>query len=274
VSVYLKDLNIPNITNVCLWINGPNSIKHMVPTIQAFGGTFTKVIVKQWEAADKTGLIDLPAPSKEAVQAAITAAYPGRAYPKSNTGGPVAQRSAEMRPGEIPAKVRYQYADNASVEEAAGKVSRHFLNADEAGKPIWAPNVIVQSGAWSLFKGDSLLGNYDAVRYTARVPTLSKAVDLPQILLRNSEDIGELDTDVRKTVAADGGATVRALKSDELKMLWQYIPYDITEPIFVLETRNGGHRFVIGMNLDGIAMVDELISIPTLSQTTAGIGSL
>jgi hypothetical protein len=273
VFVYLKSLKIPNIPIVCLWIDGPDAAKHLAPTIQGFGGSFTKIIVKQWDAADKTGLIDLPAPTKQATQAAISAAYPGRAYPKASVGGPAVERPGELRPGAVPAKVHYQYADNATVEEAAQRLARHFLDADDASKPVWAANVVVQSGAWSLFDGDSRLGKSDAIHFTAKIPALTKALELPQVLLRNSGEISELDSDLRRTVAAEGGATVRALQSDELKTWWQYIPYDITEPVFVLETRNGGHRFVVGMNLDGIAMIDELNGLPSLSKEPLGLGS-
>ena len=265
VSVYLKDLNILNVTVACLWIDGPDSVKNMTPTVQAFGGTFTKIIVKKWEAGDKTGLIALPAPNKRALQAAITAAYPGRAYPKSSVGGPVEQRPAELRPGPLPPKVRYQFADNAAVENAAGRLVRHFLDSKDAAKPIWAADVIVQSGAWSLFGADADLGKKDAIHYSAKIPTLSATMDLPQVLLRKSDEIGELDSSLRRIIATEGGAKVRALRSEEEKTWWQYIPYDITEPVFVVETRNGCHRFVIGMNADGIAMVDELTGLPSLS---------
>jgi hypothetical protein len=62
VPSYLKNLDIPKITVVALWIDGPESAKNLGPTIKAFGGSFTKIIVKQWAPSDKTGLFELPPP--------------------------------------------------------------------------------------------------------------------------------------------------------------------------------------------------------------------
>jgi len=38
VPAYLKSLQIPTITVVALWIDGPDAAKKLGPTIQAFGG--------------------------------------------------------------------------------------------------------------------------------------------------------------------------------------------------------------------------------------------
>jgi hypothetical protein len=258
VPAYLKGLKIPDITVTALWIDGPGAAKNLGPTIQAFGGAFTKVIVKQWDPSEKTGLIDLPAPSKESVKASISDAYPGRSYPPSNPAQSVTLRSGELVPERIPRMVRYRYADGAVVGETAKQISRHFILAAKDAHPIWAGAVAVQAGAWKLFGNDDRLGKSLAARYSARVPTPSGSLDLKQILLRDPDEIRELDSKVCEMVAADGGGQVRALRTDEMRTWWQFISYDITEPIFVLETANQRHRFIIGVNQDGIGMIDEL----------------
>jgi hypothetical protein len=64
VPAYLKSLQIPTITVVALWIDGPDAAKKLGPTIQAFGGSFTKIIVKQWAPSDRTGLLESPNPAE------------------------------------------------------------------------------------------------------------------------------------------------------------------------------------------------------------------
>lgn len=258
VPKYLKGLGISKITTIALWIDGPEAAKKLGPIIQAFGGSFATVTVKQWEPSEKTGLIDLPTQSKEAVKASISAAYPGRSYPPANQARSLAQRPGDLVPEAIPSMVRYKFADSAIVEKAAGQIRRHFIMDLEGADSNWAGTVAVQAGAWKLFESDGRLGRNLATRYNARVPTPSGALDLRQIVLRNPDEIRELDSKVRELIASDGGGSVRALSSSEMRTWWQFVSYDITEPIFVLETTNLHHRFVIGVNQDGIGMIDEL----------------
>jgi hypothetical protein len=258
VPAYLKGLKISNLTVTALWIDGPDSAKKLAPTIQAFGGSFTKIIVKIWQPGDRTGLIDLPAPSKESVKAAIEAAYPGRIFPVSYSAQALAQRPAELVPEPNPSRVHYKFAGAAVVEEAAKEITRHLIAGERDDRSIWAGAVAVQSGAWRLFGSDDLLGKTLAIRYSASVATASGTLELKQIVLRDPGEIRELDSRVVAMVAADGGGRVRALRADEMRTWWQFIAYDITEPIFVLETANSSHRFIIGVNQDGIGMIDEL----------------
>lgn len=258
VPAYLKGLKISHLTTVALWIDGPDAAKKLVPTIQAFGGSFTKIIVKIWQPGDKTGLIDLPAPSKESVKASIDAAYPGRVFPVSYSAEALALRPAELVPEPNPGRVHYKFAGAAVVEEAAKEITRHFIAGERDERSIWAGAVAVQSGAWRLFGSDDLLGKTLAIRYSASVATASGSLELKQVLLRDPGEIRELDSRVTAMVAADGGGRVRALRADEMRTWWQFISYDITEPIFVLETANSSHRFIIGVNQDGIGMIDEL----------------
>jgi hypothetical protein len=258
VPAYLKGLKISNITVTCLWIDGPDAAKKLAPTIQAFGGSFTKIIVKIWQPGDKTGLIEIPAPSKESIKASIDAAYPGRSFPVSYSAQALAGRPAELVPEPYPARVHYKFANAAVVEEAAQQLTRHFITGASQDGSVWAGAVAVQSGAWKLFGSDEGLGKKFALRYSARLATPSGTIDLRQILLRDPGEIRELDARVTAMIAADGGGSVRALRADEMRTWWPFISYDITEPIFVLETANRSHRFIIGVNQDGIGMVDEL----------------
>jgi hypothetical protein len=258
VPVYLKGLKISNIAITALWIDGPEAAKKLAPTIKAFGGSFSKIIVKQWEPSDKTGLIDLPAPSKESVRESISAAYPGRSYVPADPARSLAQRPGDLVPERSPSNVRYIYADGAVVEDTAKQISSHFIMAQKGANSNWAGAVAVQAGAWKLFGSDDRLGKNLATRYSARVPTPSGPLDFKEIVLHDPAEIRELDSRVCEMIAGDGGGRVRALRADEMRTWWQFISFDITEPVFVLETSNLRHRFIIGVNQDGIAMIDEL----------------
>ncbi len=272
IPTYLKSLNISDITIVDLWVDGPEAIKRLTPTIQAFGGRFTKIIVKHWQPGDKVGLLEFPAPKLGAAQAAIAAVYPGRSYSPADLSQSPVLRPPYLQPGPIPNRVRYRYADNAVVTATAKQIHGHFITASKDSKNHWAGAVMVQSGAWMLFRSDENLGRNQAIRFTAVVPSASGKLNLQQIVLRDPYEIQELDSKVCQTIAAEGGGRIRALRSDEISTWWQYIAYDIIEPVFVLETANAHHRFIVGVNQDGIGMIDELNGLPILSAPRAKAG--
>lgn len=65
VSGYLDDLKLTGLSTVYLWLQGPGAAKTMGPTIEAFGGRFSTIVVKQAELGDKTGWLELPLSQKE-----------------------------------------------------------------------------------------------------------------------------------------------------------------------------------------------------------------
>lgn len=45
---------------------------------------------------------------------------------------------------------------------------------------------------------------------------------------------------------------------------WTFIGFDIEEPIYVVETKARGYRFVVGFLRDKVLIVDDLNGLPPL----------
>jgi hypothetical protein len=266
VAACLKRLNVST-TTIALWIENAEAIKLLEPTIEAFEGKFSSIIVKFWQPGDQTGLISLPSSSTPPSRPATMALYPGRSYPVSAEARLLSERPGPLQPGQPPPVVRYRYAGNAVVEKAAALVTGHFLGPVGRGADDWASTVLVQCGAWKCVRSDEVFGPNFANQSVVKVPGPGGLLEIQQAILNDRRQIEALDTKLRRMIAADGGGQVRALRTDEMKMWWQVIFYDILEPLYVVETANSNHRFIIGVNQDGIGMVDELNALSGVLDT-------
>ncbi|MEW6282133.1 MAG: hypothetical protein AB1758_26240 [Candidatus Eremiobacterota bacterium] len=64
-----------------------------------------------------------------------------------------------------------------------------------------------------------------------------------------------LEKEIRASLATDGGFKVRRPTSDELALYWALIPYDIDEPIFVVESKR--HRYLMHFMQGRVFAVDD-----------------
>ena len=84
------------------------------------------------------------------------------------------------------------------------------------------------------------------------------------IVLRDGDELKQVETYIRSEVQLGGGATVRALNSEEMRKWWVFIPFDIQEPTLLLETKDKKWRFVFGLINDQIVVLDEINGLPSL----------
>jgi hypothetical protein len=266
VRARLSQLDRTGVSAIALWVEG-DAVQNLVPTIHAFEGLFTNIIVKVWEPTDRTGLIELPLTAEMIAARAKEA----RGAP---TAGDFAARRPELRPEAPPPGVRYTPAANDVVGKAADALTARFLSDPPRPDAVtWSRSVWVMSGAWKLFQSSPGLGRNRFQPQTRRIVFPAGTVELKEVTLRDAREIRALDAELQNLIAADGGGQVRVLNRAEMEVWPQCHPFEMAEPLFVLETAGKRHRFVFGLMPEGIGMIDELNGLPLVTVQPASAAS-
>ena len=173
-------------------------------------------------------------------------------------------RPAALRPDPLPRGIRYKFADHATVRAAAAAMESRLLTASPSAEPVFADSALLLSGAWQVLRAVDGFSPRAAQAVKNRIPLRGRTLDLESALLREGDDLAAATRALRQVVAADGGGALRALHAAEMTQWWTFIAFDIAEPVFVLETANGRHRFVLSVTRDRIVSLDELGALPAL----------
>lgn len=174
------------------------------------------------------------------------------------------ERPAALRPPPLPSRVRCQFAGDAAVVAAAERAHSLFLD-NVPLDPAWlGESMFLQPGAWKRLRGTKALAGSQVL--TTGVQLNSGVIKLEARFLRTPEETMAAALRVRQIVAGAGGGSIRALTAEEMDAWWTFISFDIEEPVFVLETRRAGLRFIVHFNDDGrLALLDELNALPNQS---------
>lgn len=97
-----------------------------------------------------------------------------------------------------------------------------------------------------------------------RISLRGRTLELESALLHDDDDRRTVVRALRQIIADDGGGKIRALRADEMTHWWTFIAFDIAEPVFVLETANGRHRFILSCTHGKVGAVDELNGLPEI----------
>ena len=183
-------------------------------------------------------------------------------WTSKDTMPPMGSRPVNLIPGDIPEGVRYRFNNNQSVIDTANILNESLLSGVEVFSD---DGVLVFPGAWNWFKSYSDIGrdNFTKATHVSRINGSSTA--RIGVVLKDSEEIERLSLYLAKMLEDDGGFIIGSMSSKEMSEWWPYIPLDISEPTFVIKSRNGKFRFVVVASLeDGIITVDELNKIEDL----------
>jgi len=174
-------------------------------------------------------------------------------------------RPVSLRPGALPAGVRYKFASDAEVVKAADRVTRYLL-APASQSPedgFFDPTaVVIQSGAWKRFRKSGDLGRRDALLMPGKVTLSGKDYKQEACLLRDSDEIALLGKRLQTAIAKDGGGTVRALSTEEMSKWGIFAGTDIDEPTLIIATKGGHHLFIVGFSSKGAILLDDLNFLP------------
>jgi hypothetical protein len=183
--------------------------------------------------------------------AGLTAIQPSQAQSKPD----LTARPAALRPGEIPKNVRFRFAENGRVIQEAERLKR-ILSGAGLKERLFDGVLICGPGYWKELKATKLFGNTNAPTATVSVMVGSQAIGLEGRILRDRGEEEQLQKFLVKSLADDGGFTVRAMTSDEMALWWTFISFDIEEPVFIVESRK--HRFVLDLHAPSMIQLDDL----------------
>ena len=139
----------------------------------------------------------------------------------------VAQQNIEKI--TIPKGVVYNYCDNSIIEKAKKLIKENLTNENDYS--LLQDNLIVGPTLWkTLKKAESLQGvGKDVVLHVDGSELKGKAY-------QNIDDTKKLWTEFRKEVSAN--FKIRKANQNELSYYWTTIPFDIDEPLLIVETEN------------------------------------
>lgn len=175
----------------------------------------------------------------------------------------MADRRSDLVPEALPSRVRYLFSPGTVVDRLADRLGTALSTGDAS---VFGDVVMVQPGAWSVLKKRSSLGTADSGELRLIMPdeisTLTPETGLAGKFLRSREQVVLLAKELCAVLAEDGGFEIRAFTTSEMAKWWIYIGFDIEEPVFVVATKDGKYKFVVGFVDDHIFIVDELNALP------------
>ena len=167
-------------------------------------------------------------------------------------------RPAALRPGTLPARIRYKFASDADVGKAADLIAQQLLAASPSGDKFFAPAVLVQTGAWKRFRHSRSHPPKEAFVLTNIIRISGKSYKQESCVLRDADEIAELYEKLKEAIAKDGGGTVRALQTEEMSKWGLFGSIEIEEPVLAIETKGRKHVFIVGFAPAGAVLLDDL----------------
>lgn len=204
-----------------------------------------------------------------------TSAPPQTEAPKACVAGDqfpdMTGRNPDLIPELLPIRVRYKFADNDTVNRLADRLKRDLTSGDAS---LFGNVILLYPGAWRVFKPRGIVGQKDAKDIRILDPARLSKADPKQGLngllsnspvgrfLHSQEESALLAKELAAVLAGDGGFVVRSLTTLEMAKWWIYIPFDIEEPVYVVASKGGRYKFVVGFAKNKVIIVDELNSLP------------
>jgi hypothetical protein len=174
----------------------------------------------------------------------------------------LSKRPSALRPGTIPADVRYSFAEDSLTIDAALRLTNHFCSPSPDAKLLFASTLVVHPGAWMDLKNTDSVGKKSATPWEFLVWDGKTNQRLSGIVLRDRDELKQMEAGIRRDVQEGGGATVRALSTAEMRKWWIFIGFDIQEPTLVLETNDKKRQFIFGFVNRQAVVIDELKKLP------------
>lgn len=262
LPAYLKEHALEKDAYVMLWITAESPpLNALAPTVRPLGDYgITKIVVRARPGVTPKPGTPSDAAAKKTVflQGKPNPAAIGASMPFPALDG----RPAELRPEPLPRPVRYTFAPDAEVVAAARWLGARLLAVTPDAPPLFSDSVMVQPGAWKTLRATGGPGFKNVQPMNTMFPIGGRQVELQGTRLREAADLALLEERLHAMIEADGGGQVRALRSAEMAKWWTFIGFDIEEPTFVLESKQGKYRFVLGFSKGRLLFVDELNSLP------------
>jgi hypothetical protein len=170
----------------------------------------------------------------------------------------MAGRPSVLRPGALPAGIRYKFASDDDVVNAADLIAQQLLATTPSGDKFFAPAVLVQTGAWKRFRPSRTHPPKEAFILTNTVTISGKSYKQESCVLRDVDEIAALQEKLKAAIAKDGGGTVRALHTEEMSKWGLFYSAQIEEPVLAIATNGRKHVFIVGFATGGVVLLDDL----------------
>ena len=157
---------------------------------------------------------------------------------------------------QVPKDVSYKRADKAVVREAV-EYARTILGPNYKGSEhLLADVVVVGPYLWRRLQPlPAFAANPgEQIDFKVSLPDRDR-LGHGRALKDTTSDLA-LELELRQELAQDRGFQVRKLHADEILMLAQLVPFELEEPILMLESSH--HRFVLIVIDHKDVMVDDL----------------
>lgn len=261
IKAYLKKTKPDKKAAYVFWVPDDNAValaKAMIQPFSKYGATV--FVVRKTEPLAAT-----TDAAKGASDKTKSLMLVGRANPKSHKAGdvfpPMMDRPDHLRPGKLPARVRYQFKSDADVVAAAEKTAQLLLASAPSSDLTGFKEVsLLNAGAWKHFSSIPELAATKPL--ISRVQLNGSVHQLEGRILKEPVQFAAVVQRLRALVEADGGGTVRALKPAEMDHWWTFIGFDIEEPVFILESKGGHYLWIVAWLRDSVFCIDELRALP------------
>ena len=91
------------------------------------------------------------------------------------------------------------------------------------------------------------------------IPTNKGVIRKTGKLFQKRDEILGFETYLRNILKEDGSFNIRKLTENELAVYWAVIPYDIEEPVFILESKT--YKFLMDFSEDKVFYIDEISEV-------------
>ncbi|NLG16393.1 MAG: hypothetical protein GX556_03560 [Fibrobacter sp.] len=161
--------------------------------------------------------------------------------------------------GSYSNEIRYKEADSTTNQIAYDKIMKVF-SSNETGDSLFSKAVGCYPFLWSQIKNNSTFSN-------AKGPALYLNVGNGQVLtgkaLQGKEVLDSLQRFLVEQIRNDGNEyRVRKLNEEELRIYWNLIPFDIEEPLYIVDSKS--YKLILhftGENVFQIENISNSISI-------------
>lgn len=163
-------------------------------------------------------------------------------------------------PVDVPAGVNYKAADPALNDKVKADLLAALAGGADSTEKFFGKACICAPGYWKTLKGRSDVKFTATIPSKFNIPLKDHTLTLSGVAVKESSDFKLLATQFAKD--AGTAPTIRKIAKNELSMLWSIVPFDLQEPVFIVETKDS--RFVLLLSLDNetkqyqISWLDDL----------------
>jgi hypothetical protein len=176
---------------------------------------------------------------------------------------------------DVPDGVRYVRASPEANEAASKLLEAAFSSHPPRVARLGTPDPSQTLYVGPFISSAMLQTGVDASRLHSGTYTIPLSPEVQPIMkglgAQDSPQREEFDKALGRTLSEEGSARIRKLTAKELALIWFYISWDITEPIFVVERR--GRSFIADFTDDARSLYwFEEITAPCFRVTWEGGG--